>query len=212
MARNGIKTYMILKGVSDLRGFLLDLKPQTQDRILKASVKAAAAPIVKDAKSRVDEDTGALKKSLVAIVKKNKRTGAIIAYIGAKVGYYTASRKGRGGYKVTRVKSGGKVKLVAPYKYSHLVEFGHRSVNGGGALPNYGERVKGKWNSVNRNKSIRKGTVKATSFIPARPFLFPAFKAGISNAETMLVAGFDKAVQKEFERAKRKFSRNIRIG
>jgi len=212
MSNSTIKTYAILSGVSDLRGYLLALKPQTQDRILRDAVKTASAPIVKDAKVRVKEDTGALKKSLASIVKMNNKTGAITAYIGAKVGYFTATKKSKGGYSTKRSKSGDSGKMVAPYKYSHLVEFGHRSVQGGGSVPNYGEKVSGVWNAVNKNKSLRRGSLKATSFVGPRPFLAPAFKGGITKANEALIAGFDKALDKEFERAKTKYSRKLRLG
>lgn len=213
MSNSSIRTYAILSGVTDLRGYLRDLKPQTQNRIIKNAVKTASAPIVKDAKARVTEDTGSLKKSLTSVVKMNNKTGSVTAYIGAKVGYFTATKKAKGGYTTKRSKSGdSKKSMVAPFKYSHLVEFGHRSVNGGGALPNYGEKVKGVWNSVNVNKSLRRGSLKATSFVAPRPFLAPAFKGGIDKANKALIAGFDKALEKEFERAKTKYSRKLRLG
>lgn len=205
---NSIKTKFVLTGVSDLRGFLGELKLQTQDRVIAETVKAAAAPIVADAKKRVVERTGALKKSLTAVVKKQKRTGATVAYIGAQVGYFSANKTTKGGYKTKRWKAGDSADMyVAPYKYSHLVEYGHRSVHGGGALPNYGEKVKGVWNAINEGKSIRKGTVGATSFVPPRPFLSPAFEAGKTQAEAKIIEGFEKAVAREYERAKRKFNR-----
>lgn len=210
VARNSIQTKFTLTGVTDLRGYLGDLKVSTQEAIIRDTVKDAAQPIVADAKQRVEELTGALKKSLGVVVKKNRKTGAMVAYIGARMGYYGVTKTKKGSYKTKLLKAGEDSKLyAAPYKYSHLVEFGHRSVHGGGALPNYGEKVKGVWNSINEGKTIRKGTVKATSYVPGRPFLGPAFTAGKDAAEQRIVAGFDKAVQKAHERAMRRFNRKV---
>ena len=191
-----------LTGITDLRGFIKDLNPGSQDRIIMGGMKTAGDTIAKIAKTKiVNNETGALRKSLGTVVKRGRKTGLLMAFVGARSRYYVGGKRLKAGqsYKKTQLRN--------PAKYSHLVEYGHRSVHGGGALPNYGEKVSGVFNSVNKGKSIRRGTVKATSFVPPRPFLYPAFLQGQNTAQSQMTKGFDRALRVEYNRAKRRFDK-----
>jgi hypothetical protein len=191
-----------LTGITDLRGFIKDLNPGSQDRIIMGGMKTAGDTIAKIAKTKiVNNETGALQKSLGTVVKRGRNTGLLMAFVGARSRYYV------GGQRLKPGQSYKNSQLRNPAKYSHLVEYGHRSVHGGGALPNYGEKVSGVFNSVNKGKSIRAGTVKATSFVPARPFLYPAFLQGQNAARSQIIKGFNRALNVEFNRAKRRFDK-----
>ena len=50
---DGIKTEYKITGTADLAGFLADLKPSTQSRIIAGAVMAGSKPIVTLAKSKV---------------------------------------------------------------------------------------------------------------------------------------------------------------
>lgn len=180
-----------------------------QSGILAAGMESATSSIKNDAKSRLKDgagvDTGALKQSIDNKVKLYENGGAVIGLIGPRTGAFSVGEgnprkiqknKGESGREYSQ-RTKGEIK---PSKYAHLVEFGHRSVHGGGGLPNFGEHVKGVWNSVNKNKSIRKGTISPTSFVPPTPFLRPAFDSGISNLETTLANSTKEAMEKEFSK------------
>jgi hypothetical protein len=191
-----------LTGITDLRGFIKDLNPGSQDRIIMGGMKTAGDTISKIAKTKiVNNETGALRKSLGTVVKRGTKTGLLMAFVGARSRYYVGGKRLKAGQSYKRSQ------LRNPAKYSHLVEYGHRSVHGGGALPNYGGKVSGVFNSVNKGKTIRAGTVKATSFVPPRPFLYPAFLQGQNAARSQIMKGFKRALNVEFNRAKRRFDK-----
>jgi hypothetical protein len=191
-----------LTGITDLRGFIKDLNPGSQDRIIMGGMKTAGDTIAKIAKTKiVNNETGALRKSLGTAVKRGTKTGLLMAFVGARSRYYVGGKRLKAGQSYKRSQ------LRNPAKYSHLVEYGHRSVHGGGALPNYGGKVSGVFNSVNKGKTIRAGTVKATSFVPPRPFLYPAFLQGQNAARSQIMRGFERALKVEFNRAKRRFDK-----
>jgi hypothetical protein len=191
-----------LTGITDLRGFIKDLNPGSQDRIIMGGMKTAGDTIAKIAKTKiVNNETGALRKSLGTVVKRGTKTGLLMAFVGARSRYYVGGKRLKAGQSYKRSQ------LRNPAKYSHLVEYGHRSVHGGGALPNYGGKVSGVFNSVNKGKTIRAGTVKATSFVPPRPFLYPAFLQGQNAARSQIMKGFKRALNVEFNRAKRRFDK-----
>lgn len=181
-----------------------------QGHILAAGMQVATAAIRDDAKARLKpgagEMTGALKKAMDNKVKSYDDGGVVLGLIGPRTGAYAT------GQAVQRIKknpgeSGREYRkrtagMAQPSKYAHLVEFGHRSVHGGGAVPNMGGKVKGVWNSVNEGKSLRKGTISATSYVPPVPFLRPAFDSGVNALENTLADATRKAMETEFNKVK----------
>jgi hypothetical protein len=214
MAGNKSKGQFTLTGLTDLSGFLKSLDPKRQVEIIKKCVDEASAPIVSAAKANLDGNgsvrTGALKKSLEAIVRTYPNTGTVAAFIGAVRGTYTVATN-------LKTKRTGPIKLrgnenttkpVIPANYSHLVEYGHRSVHGGGNLTGAREGpIKGHWNSVNKGKSLRKGTIHTTSYIAPKPFLMPAFNAGKAFAENRIKLGLMKAILAQAKFAASKHSK-----
>jgi hypothetical protein len=206
----GFKMSYQLTGVTDLRLLMRDLDVMTQVEVLKRASRNAAAPMVTSAKANLRANgsvrTGALLKSIGVKVIAYLKTQTIVAVIGARKGAYAVNKEtGKlGKYR------GGKGPII-PANYLHLVELGHRSVHGGGALPNYGEKVKGFWNSRNKGKSIRKGTAKATSYVVPKPFLRPAYEANKMAAEAALKAGFMKALQQTWKARIRRLNKRVTI-
>lgn len=203
-----------ISGVTDLRAFLADLKPSTQAKIIAKTVEEASKPIIRMARDKAPRKTGALKKALGSITRIYPQKGQIISFIGARRGYYVEAYSIKTKRKIAISAKPGQIdssRRVSPANYSHLVEYGHRSVHGGGALPNYGAKVSGVWNSVNKGKSIRQGSLSATSFVAPRPFLRPAFEQGKQFAEARIIVGFEKALEREYRRARAKHSKTIKL-
>ena len=214
MAGNKSKGQFTLSGLTNLSAFLKDLNPSSQVEIIKTCVSEAAKPIVAQAKANLINKgsirTGALAKSLDAIVRVYPNTGTVAAFIGSVRGTYAVATN-------LKTKKTGPMKLrgnenttkpIIPANYSHLVEYGHRSVHGGGSLKGGREGpIKGVWNSINEDKSIRKGTLHETSYIAPKPFLMPAFNAGKPFAEARIKTGLMKAMLKQAEFAARKHSK-----
>ena len=163
------------------------LSMSNQMPVLKAGMAAAIRPIRDDAKSRAPVDEGDLRAAMADKVIGYPDEANVIGLVGVSKGFFGHGKRGKGKKR--------------PANYAHLVEFGHRSVHGGGALPNYGSKVKGVWNAKNKGLSIRNKTIKATSYVAGRPFLDPAFQTGVANLEKTLGASVGDAMQKEFNKA-----------
>ena len=80
-----------------------------QRRIIRPAITKATKPVVKMARSLVPVDEGLLKKAIGVQVTTYKRTGAVIARIGARSGFGEIDEDG---------------KKRDPTKYEHLVEMG----------------------------------------------------------------------------------------
>lgn len=108
--------------IEDLLGTLSGLPLDMQSDIIAAGVREGAKPVVKAAKGFAPRDTGALKASITAVVRKQKRRGVAIALVGPNTSYYDGRK---------RVKKGAsKEGANKPSRYAHLVEFGHLTKGG----------------------------------------------------------------------------------
>lgn len=115
-----------LTNFREMRKALGDLPPSVEARVMSDAVKVAAKPIVAAVKARAPRKTGALRKSITAVVKRYPKAGKVMAIIGPDRGYY-------GGGK--RLKKGdSRQGKDRPANYAHLVEFGHKT-RGGGSVP-----------------------------------------------------------------------------
>lgn len=208
MARNSVNMSLELSGMDNIERWITGLDLGLQSKLLMGAMQRAAKPMIASAKSMAPKRTGALRRSIDAKVVEYKKDGVIVGIIGPK-NMRVVEEEGKGGRKRLRKAVAGdkQSKIKNPAKYAHLVEFGHRSVHGGGALPNYGEKVKGVWNSVNKGKSIRKGTIKATSFVAPRPFMRPAFERHKDQMMQALELGVLQAIAAETKRINRSLSK-----
>ena len=213
MARNSmsVKLEVSPDGVQALLDAVRSLTEQQQMDVLGDALKDACQPIVRDARARVKKRTGALKRSIGVVVRKYRKDGNLVAVIGPQNMNVVAERKKSGRLGFRKFAQGDDAKKrINPAKYAHLVEFGHRSVHGGGALPNFGEKVNGVWNSVNNGKSIRKGTLSATSFVAPRPFLRPAFDAHKDAVLEAMAFAMQKAVDRVKKRLENRVARKVK--
>jgi HK97 gp10 family phage protein len=148
---------------------------------LTGAVRAAAKPIVDDAKARCPVRFGALRESIGLAVRFYSRSGTAVAVIGPRVEYKAS---GKGG-KMFAVK--GK---VIPANYAHLVEYGTRP------------HAIGKGSQLERTTASTKG--RQTGLMhpgaKAQPFLRPAFDSNKQNAERIIQDELTKAVEAAFAR------------
>lgn len=71
-----------LHGVAEVLRKLEGLKQGARNRIARPALTKAARVVAKEAKRRAPKDTGALKRSLTAVIRASRRTGRVYALIG----------------------------------------------------------------------------------------------------------------------------------
>lgn len=213
MAQNSFVVRYQYSGTDELLRQLQGIDLMTQEAVLVEALTEASKPIVEDARANITSNgsvrTGALRKAVGFVIRRYPRMGRLVAYIGVRHMDFAATETGGSALITAKRRLGPGETLVTPANYAHLVEFGHRSVHGGGALPNYGEKVGGVWNSQNKGKSLRHQNLQTTSVIPPKPFLRPAFDRNIFGAELKLRDGFAKALEKIFNRRSQSLDKKV---
>jgi len=174
---NTLRTKWTVSGITDLRGFISEIKPSAQSRIIAGAMAEASKPVVQSAKGKVRKDTVALRRSLGFVVRRYPAKGQVASFIGARKGKYKTTKTKTGAASVRRAKKGEEGAMQNPSKYSHLVEFGHK-IASGGALRNTFQTemtvVNGKRRLRKTDRVKKKATGTATGFVRAYPFLAPA--------------------------------------
>lgn len=196
--RGLVKPTFDLMGVTDLRQFLQGIDPWVQRRLLIRTLSDATKPIVSNAKQNLTNNgsvrTGALRKALGLVIREYPKSGNITAVIGAKKNVYVQGASG----KARRIRKGDKGDAVLkPYKYSHLVEFGHYSAAATGQSVSEGTK----------GTKRQKGTFPTRSFIGGKPFLRPAFYSGLPFAQARILSGFNEALRREAARMTKKIAK-----
>lgn len=190
---------------------IASLRPSSQARIISDSIRIGAKPIVTMAKSLVPRKTGALRRSLTAIVRTYPEKGKVIGFIGAERGYFKQSGK-RG---VRKLRAGeDKRGSESPSNYSHLVENGHRIAKGGSLRDKYElvlTKPDGKKRRWRRGRKIAEGKGTVTGYVRPKPFLAPAVSAGQPAADNAIADGFGRAIELEYKKAARKFKRGSKM-
>lgn len=188
MARGGsFRTQFEFKGVTQIQRLMDGMTLEDQTKVLEGALATAAKPIVEASKQNILSAgaskpfggrpagralyrTGALYKSMGFIVRAYKRTGKLVAYIGARHMAF-AGNVSSGSASVIRdtrpLKSGEK--KVVPSKYIHLVHEGF-------------------FNKLTGKK------------VEGKPFLKDAFDANIAQAEWTLLSGCADALEKVWSR------------
>jgi NaMN:DMB phosphoribosyltransferase len=94
--------------------------------VMGDAIAQAVRPIVAAIKARTPVDSGALRRSITATVKRYPNGGKIIGFVGPDRDYYAAGK---------RLKKGASKKgSDRPAMYAHLPEFGHRKAGGEGTV------------------------------------------------------------------------------
>lgn len=192
---NSMRIGFTLSNWEEMRALLLNLPPSVESRILGDALSVAAKPIVNAAKARAPVDTGALRRSITAVVKRYPKAGKVMAIIGPSRGYF---RNGK------RLKPGGDFRGgAAPANYAHLVEFGHFSAAATGTSV-----ATAKGSAIRRkNPKSKKTEFQARSFILPRAFLRPAVLTAKPAVEGQLAKGVEVGMAREIKRLASKMKR-----
>lgn len=171
-----------ITGFTELHAVLQKLPDAMRTRILADGVREGARPVVRSIKAAAGRSklTGALQKSIGAVVRKYPKNSNAVAIIGAERAYF------KGGKWVKKGQSarGGD----NPANYAHLVEYGHRIAVGG--------RLK------RTNGRGAPATGKAGGFVPAKPFMRPGTAAATAAAGASVAVGIEKGLIKELRKLK----------
>jgi len=155
-----------LTGDKELIKTLKRLEAKTLRKVVRRATGLSMTPVKRDAKKRIHNRTGALKRSISKKTKTYTNTRTVISLIGAKAGYKEMSNR----Y--------GK---VVPANYEHLVEFGHRLVKGGKASKlsseSYMKLYKGDLSELySGNSKEGPSGGRVIGWVPAHPFMRPALR------------------------------------
>lgn len=203
---NSMRIGFTLSNFEEMRQLCRDLPPAVESRVMGDAVKVAAAPIVKAAKLKTPVRTGALRRSITAVVKRYPRAGKVMALIGPDTRYYS---KGKGLDKKADRRGADR-----PANYAHLVEFGHHIAKGG-ALRDQHEIVstvitdsKGRIRRVRKKGTVvEKASGTATMFVLPQPFLRPAVMSAGAQAQAELARGVEVGMKREIKRLASKMRR-----
>lgn len=188
MAKNSMQIGFVLTNFDEMRAMCEGLPASVESRIMGDAVKVAAKHIVTAVKAKTPSDTGALRRSITAIVKRYPKAGKVMAIIGPDKSYYGSGKrigKGKSNRGANR-----------PANYAHLVEFGHYSAAA------TGENVR-----KTKGTSRRKGTFTERSFIIPKPFMRPGVMAGTPAATRELANGVEVGMAREVKRLASKMKR-----
>jgi hypothetical protein len=111
MASNEIMVRLDEKAFADLNKRLAGLANDLPAKVFVNAARKALKPTLDAARAGAPVRTGSLRKALWIRVKKYPRNKSIYAALGARSNFVGKDEKGRD---------------IKPFKYLHLVEFGHR--------------------------------------------------------------------------------------
>lgn len=184
----------VLTNWDEMRAVLAGLPASMESRVMGDAMAVAAKPIVQAAKSNAPVETGALRRSISAVVKRYPRAGKVMALIGPAHGYF------RGG---KRLKPGSNYRGAdSPTKYAHLVEFGHMSAAASGTSV-----ATAKGSAIRKNSRRKTTEFSARSFILPKPFLRPAVLTAKGDAHAQLAKGVQVGMEREVKRLAGKLKR-----
>jgi hypothetical protein len=200
--RGGVKPVYNLMGVTDLRQFVQGIDPWVQRRLIHRTMEQSCKVMVEQAKNNIvsndSVDTGALKKSMGLVIREYPKSRHITAVIGPRIMSFVRGKTGRARSAKSSDKSQG---MIKPFKYAHLVEFGHYSAAATGV--SVADGTKG--------TSRRKHTFPTRSFIQGKPFLRPAYESSKAFVEARVMAAFKEALQREVARMAKKLNKMVKL-
>ncbi len=113
-----------LAAVLDLQRTLAGIAENVRSDVIGDMVAEGAKPIVRAIKPKVPVDLGNLRASIAYGVRKNRRRGTAVAYVGPEVGGIF-----RAGKRLNKKKDDLRG-ASGPSRYAHLIEFGHAARDG----------------------------------------------------------------------------------
>lgn len=151
-----------IAAVFDLQKTLASISDNVRSEVIGDMVNEGAKPVVRSIKSKIavgDWDLANLRESIKAGVRKNKRRGTAVAYVGPEVG-----GRYRGGKRLNK-KTDDLRGSSGPSRYAHLIEFGHAARDG---------------SRVEARPFIRPGTDASVNNVQAK--LIVGFQKGLTRA------------------------------
>ncbi len=191
---NSMRIGFALSNFKEMRDMLAGLPASVESRVMGDAVGIAAKPIVQAAKAKAPVRSGALRRSIVAAIKRYPKAGKIMALIGPDKGYYGNGKRLKG--------NADRRGSNRPANYAHLVEFGHYSAAASGA-----KIADAKGKTIRPNKKRKTAPLAAASFVLPQPFLRPAVLTAGPQAERDLAAGVEKGMEREVKRLASKMKR-----
>lgn len=160
-----------VKGLAELQAKMKSLPAKIQSRILNAALLAGGRVIAKAAKARVPVLTGNVRRKIVA--KRGRPRGGIInrVIVGVRHGKEQAS---------ARLK-----KITEDAYYYRFLERGYHAI---------GRRSRKAFRQQKKHFALTGR--RAARFIPARPFLANALRAGTTEALEVIRSRLSKGIQK----------------
>ncbi len=202
-----VKPTYNLMGVTDLRQFVQGIDPWVQRRLIHRTMEQSCKVMVQQAKNNIvandSVDTGALKKSMGLVIREYPKTRNITAVIGPRVMSFVRGKTGRARSAKSSDKSQG---MIKPFKYAHLVEFGHMQTKGEVA-PAFTKGV----SNTEKHKTRRNGQAMDKSFVAGKPFLRPAYESSRPFVEARVLEAFKEAVEREAARMARKLNKIVKL-
>jgi HK97 gp10 family phage protein len=117
-----LKVHFDTPGLKALMEVVHQLPIEVRTNVLADGVRMGAKPVVTAAKSFAAVRSGALRKSITSVVRKDRKRGTAVAVVGPSTQYFHGGKK---------VKKGQSYKGAdRPANYAHLVEFGYAKRNG----------------------------------------------------------------------------------
>lgn len=192
-------------GLDGITAMLQGLPAEMRANIVADGVKRGAVPMEVAAKrfAKRSERTGWLRKSITTIVRKYPANGVAVAIIGPVVeGWRRGAQYDSDGNYFTKTKA-SKGYTSPSVRYAHLIEFGHHIAKGGSLRPKYtrvltsvvnpdGKTVR-RWRRGVPSTEAR-GTV--SGWVPAKPFMKPAFATTQSQVLSELYKGIEAGIEK----------------
>lgn len=172
MARS--KIFLNIEGAEEVFKALEVLDYDIRANIAQKALEAACKPIVKAAKAHAPRDTGMLRTSIGAIVRRYRNGSILTAVIGPRTNFRSKKHKALLARGIRKT----------PALYAHLVEYGTRP-----RTYDQEVEVKAKDGSIHRYKRRRHHPGSK-----ANPFLRPAFDAGKSHVLPALKAELEKRI------------------
>lgn len=189
MANSGVFSVR-LEGFEAIRNVLRQLPDKLRDKVLAKAVAKAAKPLVENAKALAPVRTGALKRSIAAVVRRSRKTGEPFAVVGAERGRYFRGGKALRGNADRRGAD-------QPANYAHLVEFGHYSAAGTGisVASAKGTRIK-----TGKRRSSKRKAMEVRSFILPKPFMRPAVARSGNDVAMKMAETIEAELAKEADK------------
>lgn len=177
---------------------LQGLSPTAMTRVLRDAAFEAGGPVVKAIKQRTPKRTGALRKSISRVARGYSGSVTAVLIVGPNKNRFFGGRL---------VKRGSLRGADAPYKYAHLVEFGHYLASARGDATRIG--FKDAKNTVLDPSRLKPGKTLgvANRFVRAQPFMRPGVAASRGAMINAMRRGLAKGLDRENRRLISKIKR-----